>query len=174
MLIIVGYVHVGTCRVSPDHNFLAYTVDVTGSEYFRLQVNDLRTGLIIPKLQEGVVSLAWAEEGRMLFYTQADENQRPCRQNSSFLAFSLRIAFSWHSLFSAAALTFGRVFCTKVGCSDAEDVLVFVEDDPNYCVDITSTKDGKFITVNSNSRTSSEEGTYLFQFFFFSFSIFLL
>uniref|UniRef100_A0A9I9D2W5 Prolyl endopeptidase n=1 Tax=Cucumis melo TaxID=3656 RepID=A0A9I9D2W5_CUCME len=76
-----GYVHVGTCRVSPDHNFLAYTVDITGDEHFMLQIKDLRNGLIIPKLQkEGVVSLAWAEEGRMLFYTQADENQRPYRQ----------------------------------------------------------------------------------------------
>ncbi|XP_023550805.1 uncharacterized protein LOC111808835, partial [Cucurbita pepo subsp. pepo] len=123
-----GYVHVGTCRVSPDHNFLAYTVDITGSEHFMLQIKDLRSGLMIPKLQEGVVSLAWAEEGRTLFYTQADENQRPY-----------------------------RVFSTKLGFSDTEeDVLVFVENDPNYCVDITSTKDGKFITVNSNSRTSSE------------------
>lgn len=136
-----GYVHVGTCRVSPDHNFLAYTVDITGSEHFMLQIKDLKSGLIIPKLRkEGVVSLAWAEEGRMLFYTQTDENQRP-----------------------------HRVFRTKVGFNDTEDVSVFVENDPNYCVDITSTKDGKFITVNSNSRTSSEEGTYLLQFFFFLF-----
>lgn len=51
---------------------------------------------------------------------------------------------------------------------------MFVENDPNYCVDITSTKDGKFITVNSNSRTSSEEGTYLLQFFFFFFYLFSL
>ncbi|PHT48195.1 hypothetical protein CQW23_12403 [Capsicum baccatum] len=28
--------------------------------------------------------------------------------------------------------------------------------DPSFCVDIASSKDGKFITVNSNSRTSSE------------------
>ncbi|XP_038892766.1 protease 2 isoform X3 [Benincasa hispida] len=141
-----GYVHVGTCRVSPDHNFLAYTVDITGSEHFMLQIKDLGSGRIIPELQkEGVVSLAWAEEGRMLFYTQADGNQRPY-----------------------------RVFCTKVGFKDTEDVSVFVENDPNYCVDITSTKDGKFVTVNSNSRTSSEEGTYLFQFFFFSFHFSLM
>ncbi|KAG9150570.1 hypothetical protein Leryth_008048 [Lithospermum erythrorhizon] len=38
---------------------------------------------------------------------------------------------------------------------------LFIENDPSFCVDITSTKDGKFITVNSNSRTSSEEGTCL-------------
>lgn len=39
---------------------------------------------------------------------------------------------------------------------------VYTESDSGFCVDITATKDGKFITVNSNSRTSSEEGTYLF------------
>ncbi|KAK9266777.1 hypothetical protein L1049_012665 [Liquidambar formosana] len=37
-----GYVHVGTCRVSPDHNFLAYTLDISGDERFILQVKDLR------------------------------------------------------------------------------------------------------------------------------------
>lgn len=44
------------------------------------------------------------------------------------------------------------------------DVPVFTESDSSFCVDITGTKDGKFITVNSNSRTSSEEGTYIFSF----------
>ena len=77
----VGYVHVGMCRVSPDHNFLAYTLDVTGSEQFILQVKDLRTGHMIPKVQVyGVVSLAWALDGSTLFYTQSDDNQRPFRQ----------------------------------------------------------------------------------------------
>jgi hypothetical protein len=41
------------------------------------------------------------------------------------------------------------------------DLPVFTESDSSFCVDITSTKDGKFITVNSNSRTSSEERTYM-------------
>lgn len=41
------------------------------------------------------------------------------------------------------------------------DLTVFTESDSRFCVDITSTKDGKFITMNSNSRTSSEEGTYM-------------
>uniref|UniRef100_A0A7C9DVX1 Peptidase S9A N-terminal domain-containing protein n=1 Tax=Opuntia streptacantha TaxID=393608 RepID=A0A7C9DVX1_OPUST len=36
------------------------------------------------------------------------------------------------------------------------DTVVFTEDDPRYCVDITCTKDGNFISINSNSRTSSE------------------
>lgn len=75
-----GYVHVGTCRVSPDHNYLAYTVDISGGERFVLQVKDLRSGLLDPKVEvDGVVSLAWARDATSLFYTQADENQRPYR-----------------------------------------------------------------------------------------------
>lgn len=76
--------HVGTCRISPDHHFLAYTLDIEGDEQFVLQIKDLRSGCIIPKLQiNGVVSLAWAQDGRTLFYTLSDENQRPYRHASS-------------------------------------------------------------------------------------------
>ncbi|GAY64572.1 hypothetical protein CUMW_234540 [Citrus unshiu] len=76
-----GYVHVGTCRVSPDHNFLAYTIDTSGDEQFMLQIKDLRNQCIVPRLPvDGVVSLAWAQDSRTLFYTISDENQRPHRQ----------------------------------------------------------------------------------------------
>lgn len=123
-----GYVHVGTCRVSPDHNFLAYTLDITGDECFMLQIKDLRSGCILPmESANGVVSLAWAQDGATLFYTISDENQRPY-----------------------------RVLCKRLGLEASDDVLIFTESDSSFCVDITSTKDGKFITVNSNSRTSSE------------------
>lgn len=49
-----------------------------------------------------------------------------------------------------------RVHCIKLGSDSVHDVPLFVENDSSFCVDIASTKDGKFITVNSNSRTSSE------------------
>lgn len=78
-----GYVHVGTCRISPDHNFLAYTVDGSGSEHFMLQIKDLRNGCIVPSASvDGVVSLAWAQDSKALFYTVSDGGQRPYRQNS--------------------------------------------------------------------------------------------
>lgn len=55
-----------------------------------------------------------------------------------------------------------RVLCTKLGSHSGDDAVILTENDSRFCLDITSTKDGKFITVNSNSRTSSEEGTYCF------------
>lgn len=54
--------------------------------------------------------------------------------------------------------------CSKLGSDDIENINIFTESNPSFCVDIASTKDGKFITVNSNSRTSSEEGILLFNF----------
>jgi protease II len=68
--------------------------------------------------------------------------------------------------------TFYRVFCKKMQ-SDEADFLVFTENDVNCCVDITSTKDFKYITVNSNTRTSSEEGFY-FNFFWAQYQIFAM
>jgi protease II len=123
-----GYVHVGVCRVSPDHNYLAYTVDPEGGERFILQIKDLRTDRLVPRLEvDGVVSLAWALDGITLFYTVTDENQRP-----------------------------HRVVVTNVESDGRDDAVVFTERDSSFCVDITTTKDGKFVTINSNSRTSSE------------------
>ena len=54
---------------------------------------------------------------------------------------------------------FGRVFCTNLASNEADDLL-FTENEMSCCVDITNTKDGKFITINSNSRASSEEGHF--------------
>ncbi|XP_021308980.1 uncharacterized protein LOC8063744 isoform X2 [Sorghum bicolor] len=122
-----GYVHIGTCRISPDHRFLAYTVDTSGGELFSLEVKDLLSELVIfSPPDKGIVSLAWAGSSESLFYTVCDETLRP-----------------------------NQVFCKKLQSDDA-GFLVFTEKDANCCVDITSTKDFKYITVNSNTRTSSE------------------
>ncbi|PQQ17042.1 dipeptidyl aminopeptidase BI [Prunus yedoensis var. nudiflora] len=107
------YVHVGTCRISPDHHYLAYTLDTKGNERFMLQIKDLRSGCIIPNVRvDDVVSLAWAQDGRTLFYTVSDETQRPYRHTSPL------------------------VCCSKLGSDDIENITVFTESNPSFCVDI--------------------------------------
>ncbi|PON76732.1 Peptidase S9A, prolyl oligopeptidase [Trema orientale] len=116
--ILLHYARVGVKReeILLDWNKIA---EQYGNEQFILQVKDLRTGYIIPNLQvNGVVSLAWALDGSTLFYTQADDNQRPF-----------------------------RVLYSKLESDDTAGIPVFTESDSSFCVDITSTKDGKFITV---------------------------
>lgn len=78
--LVVGYYHLGTCRVSPDHRYLAYTLDTTAEEQFTLHIKDLKHGKILPQLNvAAVVNLAWAQDGRTLFYTVSDETKRPYR-----------------------------------------------------------------------------------------------
>lgn len=77
---MAGYVHVGVYQVSPDHKFLAYTIDVTGGEWFILKVKDLRSGTLQNLGVSGVVNLEWSRDGSTLFYTVADDTQRPYRQ----------------------------------------------------------------------------------------------
>ncbi|KAM0900422.1 hypothetical protein ACQ4PT_020673 [Festuca glaucescens] len=123
-----GYVHIGSCRTSPDHRFLAYTLDTSGGELFSLEVKDLQSKRVIfSSSHKGIVSLAWSHDSENLLYTVCDDTLRP-----------------------------NQVFCKKMQ-SDEADFLVFTENDVNCCVDITSTKNFKYITVNSNTRTSSEE-----------------
>ncbi|XP_057446703.1 uncharacterized protein LOC130738628 [Lotus japonicus] len=50
-------------------------------------------------------------------------------------------------------------FVKILGYDPMNDFAIFIESDSNYCVEITSTKDGKFTTVNLNLRTSLEEGS---------------
>ncbi|KAK1382411.1 hypothetical protein POM88_020146 [Heracleum sosnowskyi] len=40
------YVHVGTLQVSRNHNYLAYTLDITGAERFMLQVKNLNIRIL--------------------------------------------------------------------------------------------------------------------------------
>ncbi|XP_057870330.2 uncharacterized protein LOC131076988 isoform X2 [Cryptomeria japonica] len=121
-----GYVNVGTYRISPDQRYLAYTLDVSRRELFTLFVKDLRTGSILSNTNIGVVNLAWSKNGQILLYTVGDDLQRP-----------------------------SKVLGKRLD-SEYEDMLLFEEKDTSCCVDIASTKDCQFITINSNSRTSSE------------------
>ncbi|KAF3613414.1 hypothetical protein FXO38_36258, partial [Capsicum annuum] len=45
-------------HVSPNHNYLVYTIDVTGSKQVVLQIKDLRNDCVLPALRvEGVFSV---------------------------------------------------------------------------------------------------------------------
>ncbi|OAQ29467.1 hypothetical protein K457DRAFT_75025, partial [Linnemannia elongata AG-77] len=49
-----------------------------------------------------------------------------------------------------------QVWAHKVGTPQEDDILVFQEDDDSIFVDVGSTKDQKFVTINGNSLSSSE------------------
>src|SRR5512136_430097 len=71
------------CRVfvfepSPDHTWLAYSVDTTGARVFDLYIKNLRTGeLVSGPIPNTAWEVAWAGDSDTLFYTVFDAAHRP-------------------------------------------------------------------------------------------------
>ena len=74
-----SYLGLGAYSVSDDGNLLAFSTDVTGFRQYTLQVKDLRTGELLPDQVERTLSVAWAADGKTLFYTVEDDAKRPYR-----------------------------------------------------------------------------------------------
>ena len=73
------FISLGTFAVSDDGSRLAYTLDRKGFRDYTLEVKDLTSGEVLPDRVEKVSSLAWAADGRTLFYAVQDEAKRPYR-----------------------------------------------------------------------------------------------
>jgi len=75
-----GFLSLGAFTVSPDHQRLAYSLDTSGDEIYRLFVKDLATGDIesLP-FEQCDGSLTWANDSQTLFFGELDETHRPYR-----------------------------------------------------------------------------------------------
>ena len=73
-----GFLQLGDFAVSPDHHWLAYSLDRQGDEIYRLYLKNLTTGQItdIP-LEQADGSLTWANDSRTLFAVSMDDTSRP-------------------------------------------------------------------------------------------------
>ncbi|BDU77465.1 S9 family peptidase [Mesoterricola sediminis] len=66
------FLGLGATAVSDDGHRLAYALDTTGYRQYELYVKDLRTGAVGPRVAERVTSVAWAADGRHLFFATED------------------------------------------------------------------------------------------------------
>jgi oligopeptidase B len=122
------YLRVGDAAVSPDQRLLAYTVDVNGSELFRLRIRDLDTGRDLDDDVERVYySVAWASDNRTVFYTRPDEAMRP-----------------W------------QVWRHRIGTPADADTLVLQEDDDRFFADVSRTRSGALLLISLGSKITSE------------------
>ncbi|XP_061352527.1 uncharacterized protein LOC133297406 [Gastrolobium bilobum] len=122
-----GYSYEELSEVSPNHQFLAYTMYDKDNDYFKLSVRNLNSGSLCSKPQADRVSnLAWAKDGQALLYVVTDQKNRP-----------------------------HRIYYSLIGSTD-EDVLLLEELDENVHIKIRHTKDFQFVTVNTFSTTSSK------------------
>jgi oligopeptidase B len=73
------FMGLGAYATSDDGNLLAFATDSTGFRVYNLQVQDLRTGELLPDHAEDVGSILWAADSKTFFYTTKDHAKRPYR-----------------------------------------------------------------------------------------------
>ena len=122
------YIHLGFSENSPDHRYLAYSVDGDGSERYTIHIKDLTTGEPLPEtIPDAFYSLEWASDSQTFFYNVLDENHRPV-----------------------------RVFRHRLGDDPAQDALVYQEQDPRFFVGLHQSARRRYIYVASEGNNMSE------------------
>ena len=122
------YLELGVYRVSPDHKFLAYSVDTVGSERYTLYVKDLeRDALFEEEIPNTGYTLAWANDNKTIFYTVEDEASRPY-----------------------------RLYRHTLGNDPRKDFLVYQEMDDAMFLYVSRTKSEKYILMELGSHTTTE------------------
>ena len=122
------YFSLGGTSHSHDHRYMAYALDVKGSEFYTIKIRDLETGLDLDDTIENAnPGAVWSRDNQTIFYTRLDENHRP-----------------------------REVYRHKIGTSTADDALVYEETDPGFFVGIGSTQSRDFIMIGAHDHQTSE------------------
>ena len=121
------YIGLGSFAVSPDHNILAYSLDITGREIYDLRFIDLRTGEHLPDIIEDITqNVAWANDNATVFYTRKDDALRP---------------------YQIARHTLGQA---------DEDVVVWTEEDEKFRSYIWRSRSDEYLIIGSFSSLTTE------------------
>ena len=123
-----SYLSLGSSGVSRDHRYLAYSLDLNGSESFTIKVKDLKTGAwLSDEIKDTYYSLAWAADSQSFFYTKFDTTHRP-----------------------------DRVFHHVLGQDAASDRLVYEERGTNFNVSIRLARSREIIFIESENKNTTE------------------
>lgn len=122
------YFQVGIYEPSPDQRLLAYGTDTDGSEELTVRFKDLASGgLLEDRLEKLSYGLAWANDGKTVFYVTEDAARRPY-----------------------------RLYRHVLGTAQAADQLVYEEKDERFRVGVEVTRSKKYIVMHLDSQTTTE------------------
>ncbi len=123
------YFGVGSVSTSHCDNYMAYSLDLQGSEYYTIHLRDLRTGKnekdIIENTSGGIT---WSLDSKSFFYSKLDKFHRP-----------------------------RQIFKHIIGTSIKEDKLIFEEKDETFTCGISLTSDEKFFIISTSDHITTED-----------------
>ncbi len=127
------YFGVGTVSTSYCDNFIAYSLDLQGSEYYTIYLRDLRNN----KNEKDVIentsgSVTWSLDNKSFFYSKLDKYHRP-----------------------------RQIFKHVIGTSVDRDQLIFEENDETFTCGIDITSDEKYFIISTSDHITTEEYFFL-------------
>ena len=124
-----NYFGVGDLEVSYNDKYLAYSLDVKGSEYFTIYVRDIKTNTFVTEeIKDTSGSIMFSLDDKFIFYSKLDENHRP-----------------------------RKIFRHEIGKSVQDDILIFEEKTKAFTVGIGLTSDEKYYLVTSSDHNTTEK-----------------
>jgi oligopeptidase B len=123
----MSYCSIGGFNMSESHDLLAYGVDETGYETYRIKVRNIKTGEETEDVIEGTTgSVTWNGDSQ-LFYTTMDEAHRP-----------------------------DKVWRHTIGTPQSQDERLLSEDDELYNIGFGKSDNGNFLILESESTETNE------------------
>lgn len=124
----LDYFKLGETAISPGQEYLAWSHDANGSEYFTIKIREIATGKDLSDILTNTSSvIAWSLNARFIFYILLDENHRP-----------------------------SKVMRHKIGTSQADDVLVYEEEDAGFFVSLSQSRSESLIFISAHDHETSE------------------
>ncbi len=122
-----AYCEIGGMSISPDHRYLAFSIDTTGDESMTIFFWDLPGGkLIADTIRDAGYPMAWANDNQTFFYATTDQTGRPY-----------------------------RIHAHRLNCRQA-DRLVYQEKDQSFWLDIRQTKDKRYLIIETGTHVTAE------------------
>ena len=123
------YFGIGDLEVSWNDKFLAYSLDLKGSEYYTIYVRDIKTNkLITEKIEETSGSIQFSLDDKFIYYSKLDNFHRP-----------------------------RTIYRHKLGTSSKNDELIFEEKSEAFTVGIGLSSDEKYFFIHTSDHNTSEQ-----------------
>ncbi len=123
------YFKFGGARHSWDHRLEAWSADIKGSEYFSIRVRDWADGKDRDDLvEETDGAVVWSADNAHFFYVKLDDNHRPM-----------------------------QVWRHRLGTAQADDILVYEEQDAGWFTHIHESASGRFCVIAGGDHETSEQ-----------------
>jgi oligopeptidase B len=125
----VEYFGVGDLEVSHNDKYLAYSLDIKGSEYYTIFIRDINTNKIITKeITDTSGGITFSLDDKYIFYSKLDKNHRA-----------------------------RKIYRHEIGNLDDHDELIFEEKSEAFTVGFSLSSDEKYYFITTSDHNTSEQ-----------------